>query len=167
MVRTLLTLAGLALLASGAGCSMCAHPYDDCYPTFTGGCDGAACQGPRAGSIRARGGVVAATAAPAEAMPVPEAPEVPSAARPKAMPVAARAARAPASQPVQRGPVPMYSNREPRHNYQVSPEVWQAIPAQDRATAKIISVTDRAADEPAAASGGAQVATQPQTTAVR
>lgn len=44
-------LAALCLVASAVGCRMCAHPYDYCGPTFTGGncqpCDFYA----RAGSI--------------------------------------------------------------------------------------------------------------------
>ncbi len=74
MIRMLFgwTLAGLVIVASG--CAMCAHPYDECYPTYTGGCDGVACQGPRAGSIRAMEGHIMME--PRED-PMMEAPPVP------------------------------------------------------------------------------------------
>lgn len=168
MVRNGFALACLALLAAGAGCAMCANPYDDCYPGFTGGCDGAACQGPRAGSIRATGGGV--VAAPVEAPPL-QAPPVPdeyyqqsAAARPRAALAAAHQARpapprpAPIAQsqagavryaPAQQANPPARAQRDPRGQYQVSPDVWAAIPAEDRATAKVLSVTDRKADETA------------------
>ena len=39
MARTTFACAVVALVALTAGCSMCAHPYDYCGPTFTGeGC---------------------------------------------------------------------------------------------------------------------------------
>ena len=51
MLRTVFALTAIVLVAAAAGCSMCAHPYDYCGPTFMGGnyqtCDPDA----RAGSI--------------------------------------------------------------------------------------------------------------------
>ena len=38
MRRALLSVAALALLAPGAGCTTCASPYDYCGPTFSGEC---------------------------------------------------------------------------------------------------------------------------------
>jgi hypothetical protein len=58
MARTTFVWALLGLLAMTTGCAMCANPYDDCYPTYGGGCEGGACTGPRAGSVRAVGDVV-------------------------------------------------------------------------------------------------------------
>jgi hypothetical protein len=56
MVLCRVLMVGLLVAAMGgaAGCRMCAHPYDDCGPTFTGGCDGDPCiMDGRAGSILA------------------------------------------------------------------------------------------------------------------
>lgn len=55
MLRTNI-LAALGLLMFAAGCSMCAHPYDNCPPTYTGG-DCSTCRDTtvRAGSILAPG----------------------------------------------------------------------------------------------------------------
>ena len=36
MLRSMFALAAACLVALTAGCSMCAHPYDYCGPTFTG-----------------------------------------------------------------------------------------------------------------------------------
>jgi hypothetical protein len=51
MRHAVFALTALCLIASAVGCRMCAHPYDYCGPTFTGGncqpCDFYA----RAGSI--------------------------------------------------------------------------------------------------------------------
>lgn len=44
-------------LAGLGGCAMCGACYDDCYPGYLGSCQGTACRGPRAGSIRALEGV--------------------------------------------------------------------------------------------------------------
>ena len=47
----------IALCAVTAGCRMCAHPYDDCGPTFTGDCGSCDVDG-RRGSILAPSGQV-------------------------------------------------------------------------------------------------------------
>jgi hypothetical protein len=45
----ILTLLGLT---AGAGCRMCAHPYDDCGPTYVGECGTVTCNpDARAGSV--------------------------------------------------------------------------------------------------------------------
>ena len=51
MRRTAFALSVILLVAAATGCRMCAHPFDYCGPTFTGGnCD--ACNpDARAGSI--------------------------------------------------------------------------------------------------------------------
>jgi len=48
----------LSVVAGLAGCAMCGACYDECYPGFTGSCEGTPCRGPRAGSIRAMGPMV-------------------------------------------------------------------------------------------------------------
>jgi len=53
MYRALLSLAVLVLVVPLAGCTMCAHPYDECGPTFTGGCGQSCDPDARAGSILA------------------------------------------------------------------------------------------------------------------
>jgi hypothetical protein len=51
MRRSVLALSAIVLIAAATGCRMCAHPFDYCGPTYTGGnCD--ACNpDARAGSI--------------------------------------------------------------------------------------------------------------------
>jgi hypothetical protein len=52
MTRTILACSLVALIAATAGCRMCAGPYDDCGPTFTGGHHCSRCETTaRAGSI--------------------------------------------------------------------------------------------------------------------
>ncbi len=52
MARTILALSVVALVALTAGCRMCAHPYDDCGPLFTGDSCGPPCAPhARAGSV--------------------------------------------------------------------------------------------------------------------
>ncbi|MBN2021393.1 MAG: hypothetical protein JW809_01235 [Pirellulales bacterium] len=51
MGRALILLAAMGLAAGTTGCTMCAHPYDDCGPTFTGGCGDSCDPDARAGSI--------------------------------------------------------------------------------------------------------------------
>lgn len=38
MVRTIIALSVVVLVAMSGGCRMCASPYDNCGPTFTGEC---------------------------------------------------------------------------------------------------------------------------------
>lgn len=55
MLRIAVASATMALLAVTAGCTMCAHPYDDCGPTFTAeGCQ-RCMPNARAGSILSPG----------------------------------------------------------------------------------------------------------------
>jgi|GEM_PF-6466300 len=42
MARILATVSLFAVVSFATGCTMCAHPYDYCRPTFTG-CDGQPC----------------------------------------------------------------------------------------------------------------------------
>lgn len=51
-MRHILLILTLAGLTAAAGCRMCAHPYDECGPTFVGEC-GPVCCNPyaRAGSV--------------------------------------------------------------------------------------------------------------------
>ena len=51
MYRATCAIALLVLLAMATGCTMCAHPYDYCGPTFTGGCGEQCIPNARAGSI--------------------------------------------------------------------------------------------------------------------
>jgi len=53
-------------VAGLGGCAMCGACYDDCYPGYLGSCEGTACRGPRAGSIRAMGPVLEEEISPAE-----------------------------------------------------------------------------------------------------
>ncbi len=55
MVRTIHVVALVALIAVTAGCTMCAHPYDYCGPTFTGDCGQPCAPNARAGSILSPG----------------------------------------------------------------------------------------------------------------
>lgn len=75
----LLAICGAAAVAVGAtGCTMCAHPYDYCGPTFTGGHYTAGPEG-RAGSILAgqvMSGPVAMSSAPDQVAPPSPQPHV-------------------------------------------------------------------------------------------
>jgi hypothetical protein len=51
MIRALSALAVAGLCVVSAGCAVCASPYDDCGPTFLGGCDEHCATDDRAGSI--------------------------------------------------------------------------------------------------------------------
>ena len=51
MIRTLFTLAVVALLATGVGCRMCAHPHDYSGPVLSGACGSPCVPCDRAGSI--------------------------------------------------------------------------------------------------------------------
>lgn len=51
MIRAFSALAVAGLCVVSAGCAVCASPYDDCSPTFLGGCDEHCVTDDRAGSI--------------------------------------------------------------------------------------------------------------------
>jgi hypothetical protein len=51
MRRTVFALTAIVLVAAATGCRMCAHPFDYCGPTFTGGNCGPCNPDARAGSI--------------------------------------------------------------------------------------------------------------------
>ena len=51
MRRTVFALTAIILVAAATGCRMCAHPFDYCGPTFTGGNCEACNPDARAGSI--------------------------------------------------------------------------------------------------------------------
>ena len=51
MRRTVFALTAIVLVAAATGCRMCAHPFDYCGPTFTGGNCEACNPDARAGSI--------------------------------------------------------------------------------------------------------------------
>jgi len=61
MVRTFFTVptafacSMLVLVATSTGCRMCASPYDECGPTFTGECGQECCPNVRRGSILSPG----------------------------------------------------------------------------------------------------------------
>ena len=56
MARMILAFSVIALMATTAGCRMCADPYDYCGPLFTGDCCGPPCAPyDRAGSILSGG----------------------------------------------------------------------------------------------------------------
>lgn len=161
MYRTLFTWGMLGLVAVTAGCAMCEHPYDYCYPLFTGGCDGQPCVGPRAGSIRAMDGPV-----------VPYYEETPpgqiepyydqSGAGPIAPQPRMQTQMQPQTQMQSRRAVPR-SRQMPWHrnaptSRQATADARQLIPAADRQTAKILSVTDQTLEEVQARKGRSQVA---------
>ena len=51
MCRTLFIFGVVGLIALATGCTMCAHPYDYCGPTFMGQCGESCAPDARAGSI--------------------------------------------------------------------------------------------------------------------
>ncbi|MBN2582736.1 MAG: hypothetical protein JXL80_06675 [Planctomycetes bacterium] len=55
MFRTTLAWSVVALVAVSAGCRMCASPYDDCRPTYTGDCGHGCLPNAREGSILSHG----------------------------------------------------------------------------------------------------------------
>lgn len=65
----------LGLIVLSAGCRMCAHPYDYCGPTFTGGGPCPPTE-PRAGSVLAAGATPVSE--PATSQPSPAAPSATS-----------------------------------------------------------------------------------------
>jgi hypothetical protein len=77
MARSTLVWAVVALVAPTTGCTMCAHPYDYCAPTFTGeGCQ-QCMPNVREGSILTAGGaVVSDPGTGPEIVPVPDAETV-------------------------------------------------------------------------------------------
>ena len=165
MVRILFASLILGLVAVTAGCSMCSHPYDDCGPLFTGGCDGNQCTGPRAGSIRAMEGTVASyyeDAVPGEMVPyvensdteleVPEAPAVPP------MQMQSRRSRP-------QGVMPWNRNGRAGRQRQVSSDVRRMIPQADRQSAQVLSVTDETLAEAQARRAGSAAASTANATA--
>ena len=77
MSRTTVAWIALGLMATAAGCRMCASPYDYCSPTFTGGCGEDCAPFVRAGSILS--GHVDCAPLPTEGyvdQPVPEDQEI-------------------------------------------------------------------------------------------
>lgn len=117
-----------ALFAATTGCKMCAHPYDYCGPTFTGGTYAAGPHG-RAGSILSGGPVAGAVAAETSyqettlegPQPTPTGP-APPAPKPNPTPPAKR-------------PNGSFAPGQ-------SPDINQGIPQEN-----VISVTDRRIDE--------------------
>ncbi len=57
MCRTTVARITLSLIVVLAGCRMCASPYDECSPTFTGQCGEQCLPTARAGSILSRSAV--------------------------------------------------------------------------------------------------------------
>jgi len=55
MVRTMFAWSVVVLAVAMAGCRMCASPYDDCRPTFTGECGQGCLPNAREGSILSHG----------------------------------------------------------------------------------------------------------------
>lgn len=55
MIRAILAICVVTLTAVTAGCTMCAHPFDYCGPTFTGECGQPCAANARAGSILSPG----------------------------------------------------------------------------------------------------------------
>lgn len=173
MVRTLFASVALGLVAAAAGCSMCQHPYDYCYPLFTGGCDGQPCVGPRAGSIRAMAGPVV----PGEQIiePMPAAPYYDqSRARPiRQQPQMQRQIQArgqvqpqvttPSRRMVSRSAMPW--QRSTPATSQPAADARQLLPAADRESAKILSVTDETLAEVQARKARSQVADEQPTSA--
>lgn len=51
MLRRAVQFVLLSAVASALGCTMCASPYDDCGPVFSGGCREGCSTGVRAGSV--------------------------------------------------------------------------------------------------------------------
>ena len=139
MVRMLSAWVVLGLVAATAGCSMCSHPYDYCGPVHSGGCNGHACNGPRAGSIRAMGGPVFAPhlALPPGAMGSysEESNAAPLVFKP--------------SSPLDQIVAPLQTpiGRSPQATPQGLRDVRQYLPATDRESAQILSVTDQTLDE--------------------
>ena len=72
MRHLVFAIATLTLLAGSTGCRMCAHPFDYCGPTFTGGCGEPCGCDVRAGSILSGGKVTTAEMSEAPLMPVPD-----------------------------------------------------------------------------------------------
>jgi hypothetical protein len=150
MDRTPLAWVMLGLVAATAGCSMCQHPYDYCYPLFTGGCDGPPCVGHRAGSILATADSVAP-----QPEPMPPGQVEPYYDQSSAAPIA------PQPQMQSRWAVPrlqMPWRRNATTSRQAAADAGQLIPAADRQNAQILSVTDETLEEAQARS---QVAGQP------
>ena len=75
MLRSTLALVTLAMVATTAGCRMCAHPYDYCGPTFTGEDCQQCMPNARACSILSPGGSpCCSTQAAPETVPMSEEP---------------------------------------------------------------------------------------------
>ncbi|MBN1908969.1 MAG: hypothetical protein JW818_04455 [Pirellulales bacterium] len=75
MSRVLFALIAVGLIAGATGCTMCAHPYDYCGPTFMGGCGEQCDPDYVAGSILSGAPTAAQgeeTIVSEELMPVPE-----------------------------------------------------------------------------------------------
>jgi hypothetical protein len=74
MVRTAPAWAVVVLLATTAGCRMCASPYDYCGPVLTGDACGPCAPGARACSILAPGGQVCCDSQvpPGTIVPIPD-----------------------------------------------------------------------------------------------
>ena len=149
MYRTLFAWGGmLGLVAVTAGCAMCDAPYDYCYPLFTGGCDGQPCVGPRAGSIRAMDGPVVPyyeETSPGQAEPYyDQSGPAPIAPQPQVQPQMQMQMQQ-SRQAVPRSQMPWHRNAPTSR--QSTADARQLIPAADRQTAKILSVTDETLGE--------------------
>lgn len=144
MYRMLSSWALLGLVAVTAGCAMCAHPYDECFPLFTGGCDGQPCGGPRAGTIRNPGDPVTGGMLAPGGQEMYYEEMVPAQAGP-VMPMPARAARS------QRSMAPR-QQRVAQARPQI--DVRQVIPQG----AQVLSVTDETLAEAQARASGAELA---------
>jgi hypothetical protein len=127
MCRAALGLGVIAVLLAAAGCSMCCHPYDDCGPVYSGsGCQ-SCMSGARVGSIL--GGSPELSAAPT------------------------LASRPIQSQSVASAPIPRPTQRQSASFGTVGGHVEGRVEGQVRSgdvpgSEQIVSVTDRAADEP-------------------
>ena len=97
MYRVFSFWTAIGLISLAAGCSMCAHPYDDCGPTAQSGNGAPCCPTARAGSILA--GDVAQVASPIEMIDgaVPETNASVDAAAPSPAPAPMPAAPTPPS----------------------------------------------------------------------
>lgn len=149
MVRSALGLGVVVLLLVVAGCTMCCHPYDYCGPVHdcTNECPPDGPSTSRYGSILSGNGQTVE-----ELTPTPEASQQPTKARPTPAPTStSRRAKGQTVSYAKSGSRSQASNSPRQQSSGRRQAQAQVKPGLVPGSEKIISVTDRAANEPASA----------------